>query len=89
MNRCLDTAIAGAVTMFHAERAEGATNLEAEHLGFLAHELRNSLSVVHTSLRLIKGGTVGFGGSVGQVLDRALKRQQELIDRSVPWLINH
>ena len=83
LNRCLDTAIAGAVTMFHAERTEDLNNRETQHLGFLAHELRNALSIVNTSLRLIKGGTVGFGGSIGQVLDRALKRQQELIDRSL------
>jgi signal transduction histidine kinase len=83
LNRCLDTAIAGAVTMFHAERAEGFTTRETEHLGFLAHELRNGLAIVNTSLRLIRSGTVGFGGSIGQVLDRALKRQQELIDRSL------
>jgi signal transduction histidine kinase len=83
LNRCLDTAIAGAVTMFHEERAEDWTNRETQHLGFLAHELRNALSIVNTSLRLIKGGTVGFNGSIGQVLDRALKRQQELIDRSL------
>jgi signal transduction histidine kinase len=83
LNRCLDTAIAGAVTMFHAERAEDLANRETQHLGFLAHELRNALSIVNTSLRLIKSGTVGFGGSIGQVLDRALKRQQELIDRSL------
>lgn len=83
LNRCLDTAIAGAVTMFHAERAEGFTTRETEHLGFLAHELRNALAIVNTSLRLIRSGTVGFGGSIGQVLDRALKRQQELIDRSL------
>jgi signal transduction histidine kinase len=83
LNRCLDTAIAGAVTMFHAQRAEDVTNRETRHLGFLAHELRNALSIVNTSLRLIKSGTVGFGGSIGGVLDRALKRQQELIDRSL------
>lgn len=83
LNRCLDMAIAGAVTTFHAERALNQNNREVQHLGFLAHELRNALSVVNTSLRLIKGGTVGFGGSIGQILDRALKRQQELIDRSL------
>jgi signal transduction histidine kinase len=83
LNRCLDTAIAGAVTTFHAERAEDLSNRETQHLGFLAHELRNALAIVKTSLHLIKSGTVGFGGSIGQVLDRALKRQQELIDRSL------
>jgi signal transduction histidine kinase len=83
LNRCLDTAIAGAVTVFQAERNESLNNRETQHLGFLAHELRNALATVNTSLRLIKGGTVGFGGSIGQVLDRALKRQQELIDRAL------
>ena len=83
LNRCLDTAIAGAVTTFQAEGAAGVSDRETQNLGFLAHELRNTLYVVNTSLRLIKGGTVGFAGSVGQVLDRALKRQQELIDRSL------
>jgi signal transduction histidine kinase len=83
LNRCLDTAIAGAVTTFHAERAEDVTKRETQHLGFLAHELRNALHIINTSLRLIRSGTVGFGGSIGQVLDRALKRQQELIDRSL------
>jgi signal transduction histidine kinase len=83
LNRCLDTAIAGAVTTFLAERAEGDSTRETEHLGFLAHELRNGLAIINTSLHLIKSGTVGFGGSTGQVLDRALKRQQELIDRSL------
>ncbi len=83
LNRCLDTAIAGAVTTFHAERSEDATKRETQHLGFLAHELRNALAIVNTSLRLIRNGTVGFGGSIGQILDRALKRQQELIDRSL------
>lgn len=83
LNRCLDIAIAAAVTTFLAERAEGDSIRETQHLGFLAHELRNGLSIINTSLRLIRSGTVGFGGSTGQILDRALKRQQELIDRSL------
>lgn len=83
LNRCLDTAIAGAVTVFHAERAEGQNARETEHLGFLAHELRNGLAIVTTALRVIKNGTVGFAGSTGQVLDRALNRLNELIDRSL------
>jgi len=83
LNQCLDTAIAGAVTTFQAQRTEGESARETQHLGFLAHELRNSLGVITVSLRLIKSGTVGFGGSTGQVLDRALKGMQELINRSL------
>ena len=32
---------------------------------------------------MIKSGTVGLGGSTGQVLDRAVKRIADLIDRSL------
>jgi hypothetical protein len=80
LNQCLDTAIAGAVTTFQRGSSQGDSERETEHLGFLAHELRNSLSVVSVSLRLIKSGTVGFAGSTGMVLDKALKRIEELID---------
>jgi hypothetical protein len=83
LNQCLDTAIAGAVTSFQKQRAEGDAARETEYLGCLAHELRNSLSVVSVSLRLIKSGTVGFTGSTGQVMDKALKRIEELVDHSL------
>jgi signal transduction histidine kinase len=83
LNRCLDVAIAGAVTEFQAQRISVDSSREIQHLGFLAHELRNALTTVNISLRLIKNGTVGFGGSTGQVLDRGLKHIQELIDRSL------
>jgi signal transduction histidine kinase len=83
LNRCLDVAIAGAVTTFQARHSSVDSSREVQHLGFLAHELRNALTTVNVSLRLIKNGVVGFGGSTGQVLDRGLKNIQELIDRSL------
>jgi signal transduction histidine kinase len=83
LNRCLDVAIAGAVTSFQARHIRVDSSREIQHLGFLAHELRNALTTVNVSLRLIKNGVVGFGGSTGQVLDRGLKHIQELIDRSL------
>jgi signal transduction histidine kinase len=83
LNRCLDVAIAGAVTSFQARHIRVDSSREIQHLGFLAHELRNALTTVNVSLRLIRNGVVGFGGSTGQVLDRGLKHIQELIDRSL------
>jgi signal transduction histidine kinase len=83
LNRCLDVAIAGAVTEFQAQRISDDNLREVQHLGSLAHELRNALTTVNISLRLIRNGTVGFGGSTGLVLDRGLKHIQELIDRSL------
>ena len=83
LNRCLDTAIAGAVTEYQAQRNTQDISQEVEHLGFLAHELRNALTSANISLKLIQQGTVGFGGSMGQVLGRSMKRIEELIDRSL------
>jgi signal transduction histidine kinase len=83
LNRCLDIAIAGAVTEFQALSNKQEDNRETQHLGFLAHELRNALGTVTMSIELIKDGTVGFGGSTGRILDRSLKLIAELIDKSL------
>jgi len=83
LNRCLDIAIAGAVTEFQSLRNAQNTTDEAEHLGSLAHELRNSLTSANVALQLIERGTVGFGGSTGQVLKTSMARIEKLIDRSL------
>jgi signal transduction histidine kinase len=83
LNKCLDIAIAGAVTGFEASRNTRDAGLEIQHLGFLTHELRNALTSASVSLELIKRGTVGFGGSTGQILERSLKTMEALIDRSL------
>ena len=82
-NRCLDVAIAGAVTEYQSLKNVQEVNREVKHLGYLAHELRNALTSVCVSIQLIKKGSVGFAGNTGQVLDRSLLRLQELIDRSL------
>ena len=83
LNQCLDVAIAGAVTEFQSLRNTQDISREVEHLGFLAHELRNALTSVSISFELIRTGTVGVGGSTGLVLGRGIKRIEELIDRSL------
>jgi signal transduction histidine kinase len=83
LNRCLDIAIAGAVTEYLTLHNSQESIREIEHLGFLAHELRNALAQISISVQMIKRGTVGFGGSTGQVLERGLKRAEYLIDRSL------
>ena len=83
LNLCLDVAIAGAVTEYQFVRNTQESSREVEHLGFLAHELRNAIGTVKMAIDLIKTGTVGFGGSTGHVLDRGVKRIEELVDRSL------
>lgn len=83
LNRCLDIAIAGAVTGFANNHKSQETSREVEHLGFLAHELRNALTSVNIAFQLIKKGTVATGGSTAQLVDKGLRRIEYLIDRSL------
>lgn len=87
LNRCLDNAIATAVTEFGyqhnfvvAEQQADALNVR---LGFFAHELRNLLCTATLALSIIKEGNVGLTGATGGVLDRALVGLGNLIDRSL------
>ena len=87
LNRCLDDAIAGAVTEFgrgrHQSDLEDQAARATERLGFLAHELRNLTNTAILAFEILKTGNVGVGGSTGAVLDRSLKGTRALIDRSL------
>ncbi|GAA5068846.1 hypothetical protein GCM10025759_04990 [Lysobacter panacisoli] len=87
LNRCLDNAIANAVTEFGYQRDivvadQHAHDLNAR-LGFLAHELRNQLSTATLALSVIRNGSVGISGATGGVLERSLVNLGNLIDRSL------
>ena len=66
LNRCLDNAIADAVTEFGRQRDELAsdesTRATNERLGILAHELRNLVHRAILAVATIKEGSVGLGG---------------------------
>jgi signal transduction histidine kinase len=86
-NRCLDNAIAAAVT----EYARRQSTVETEHdlravnarLGPLAHELRNYLQTATLVVKALKAGNVGISGATGSVLDRSLSGMRGLIDRAL------
>jgi hypothetical protein len=87
LNRCLDDAIADAVTEFayqrdllNTDRGIGSLN---ERLGFLAHELRNLLQQAMYAIDVIKRGKAGLSGATGAVLDRSLVAMSNLIDRTL------
>ena len=87
LNRCLDNAIATAVTEFGYQRDFVVADQQADalniRLGYFAHELRNLLSNATLSLAVIKAGNVGLTGATGAVLDRSLVGLRNLIDRSL------
>jgi signal transduction histidine kinase len=85
-NRCLDNAIAGAVTEYaaHDALADGrASETLNSRLGPLAHELRNYLHTATLVVAAIKAGNVGISGATGAVLDRSLLGMRGLIDRAL------
>jgi len=83
LNQCLDVAIAGAVTEFQDHRNTQLKSREIEQLGCFAHEMRNLVACASMSYQLVKKGTVGLGGSTGQVLEKSLKKMEDLIERSM------
>jgi signal transduction histidine kinase len=83
LNRCLDTAIAEAVTEHARLTAERRSSEEVERLGQTAHELRDVLNTALLAFHTLKRGTVGIGGSTGAVLGRSLANLRSLVDRAL------
>jgi len=87
LNRCLDDAIAGAVTEYGRERNQSGIDGESargsERLGFFAHELRNLMNTSLMAFEVLKTGNVGVGGSTGTVLHRSLLASHALVTRSL------
>lgn len=83
LNRCLDTAIAEAVTEYGRLKDEATSRHEAERLGQMAHELRNQIQTALLSFQILRSGSVGIGGSTGSVLGRSLLGLRDLIDSTL------
>lgn len=86
LNRCLDDAIASAVTEYgrgNQALVAAASIRDDERLAFLAHEIRNLVGTASVAFDVLKTGNVGVGGSTGSVLQRGLSALRDLITRSV------
>ena len=86
LNRCLDDAIASAVTEYgrgNQALVAAESTRDDERLAFLAHEIRNLVGTASVAFEVLKTGNVGVSGSTGSVLQRSLASLRELITRSV------
>jgi len=83
LNRCLDTAIAEAVTEFEKVHDENVNDDEVKRMGYLVHEMRNVIAVASISYTMIQKGQVGSQGSTSKVLGDALERMRYLMDRGL------
>ena len=73
LNRCLDDAIAGAVTEY--SQAQGATR------DGQPNELRNLIETATTAFEVMQTGKVGLKGGTGAVVLRSLRAMSTLLDR--------
>ena len=87
LNRCLDNAIADAVTEFSAQRDATAalrqSAEEHERLGTLVHELRNHLHTAALAFSALESGTLPVAGSTGGVLKRSLASLSALLNQAL------
>jgi signal transduction histidine kinase len=83
LNRCLDTAIAEAVTEYARLTAQNLSAEETERLGHAAHEMRDLLNGALLAFHALKRGAVAINGSTGAVLGRSLTGLQTLVDRTL------
>ena len=86
LNRCLDDAIASAVTEYGRgtqSAVDTGSDRDDQRVGFLAHEMRNLLGTATVAFEVLRTGNVGVGGSTGNVLKRSLAALGDLITRSL------
>ncbi len=83
LNRCLDAAIAEAVTEHARITAESRATEEIERSGRLAHEIRDILNTAVLAFHTLKRGTVAINGSTGTILGRSLMALRSLVDSTL------
>lgn len=87
LNRCLDNAIAEAVTEYERQHqidvATEGTRRSNEQLGLFTLELHGLLGSALLAFNVLRSGSVGIRGSTGDVLERSLVGLRDLVDRSL------
>ena len=83
LNRCLDTAIAEAVTEHARLTTQAQTTDQVRRTAHVAHDLRDSLQTAILAFNALKTGTIVITGSTGTVLGRSLLALRTIIDRSI------
>jgi len=87
LNRCLDNAIADAVTKFSEER--DVTNLAVQHAAedervqLLAQDLGELVSTAMLARAAIEEGTLSLRGATGAILEHSLARLRHAIDKAL------
>jgi signal transduction histidine kinase len=81
--RWLNAGIANAVSQYVNDRDAELHRQASEHLGFIAHEIRNPLSSARMAFRLLRARELVAGGRTVDLLDRTLRRTADVIDNTL------
>jgi hypothetical protein len=87
MNRCLDDAIADAVSAFgeaHQISVDRQTQTAQQRLVDYTADHRRLIAIAQQSFRAIKTGNIGIGGATGSLLEHTLKELEALTERLQP-----
>ena len=87
LNRCLDNAIADAVTAFmqrHEQAVAHQTSIdEIQRLGFIVHELRNYLQTATLAFSAIESGKLAISGSTAGLVKHSLESMASLLTDAI------
>jgi len=81
LNRCLDNAIAGAVSAWSQERDRARADKADKAADAFTRDLSRLLDQATATFDVIREGTVAAGGATGSLLYRALVEMRALIDK--------
>jgi len=83
LNRCLDNAIASAVTEYARQHEADESTADVTRRACFAHEFRNHLNTAMMAFQVVRSGRVGVTGSTTEVLERGLLGLRNLVNRSM------
>jgi signal transduction histidine kinase len=82
VSRWINSGIADAIAQYVKRRDEERDRQTAEHLGFIAHELRNPLSAARAAVRRLQNNERAVGRAT-ELLDRSLRRASEMVENAL------
>lgn len=88
LSRCINEACSDAVVQYSRQRDREVQRKDAEHVGFLAHEIRNGLSAVRTAFAILQRRAQLPSDRAATTLERNLGRLSDLVDGALAdsWL---
>jgi signal transduction histidine kinase len=81
--RWLNEGIADALAQYVKQRDEDQERERSEHLGFIAHELRNPLAAATVALQRLRNRELAAGGRTVDLIERSLRRAADMIDNAL------